>query len=152
MPTMTLSNKLIAVLLSFALVFSFTPSVALADEGTNWQDSEETAIENENIDMGENVLDAASGSESESQDGAADEDVSDNEASTTETVTGLESTVGSDENNATGSVLKEIVDVYKRQVVGVLQFCWITMIMLSHLSKSLDGRQLPMKRNWYSSC
>lgn len=110
MPTMTLSNKLIAVLLSFALVFSFTPSVALADEGTNWQDSEETAIENENIDMGENVLDAASGSESESQDGAADEDVSDNEASTTETVTGLESTVGSDENNATGSVLKEIVD------------------------------------------
>lgn len=48
MPTMTLSNKLIAVLLSFALVFSFTPNIAFADNETNSQVTAEEAGSDEN--------------------------------------------------------------------------------------------------------
>ena len=48
MPTTTLSNKLIAVLLSFALVFSFTPSIAFADNETNSQVTAKEAESGEN--------------------------------------------------------------------------------------------------------
>ena len=46
MPTTTLSNKLIAVLLSFALVFSFTPSIAFADQDAGRQTTNGTTVAN----------------------------------------------------------------------------------------------------------
>ena len=46
MPTTTLSNKLIAILLSFALVFSFTPSIAFADQNTDQQTTNEATVAN----------------------------------------------------------------------------------------------------------
>ena len=46
MPTTTLSNKLIAVLLSFALVFSFTPSIAFADQDAGQQTTNGTTVAN----------------------------------------------------------------------------------------------------------
>ena len=42
MPTTTLPNKIIAVLLSFALIFSFTPSIAFADQDTGQQTTNES--------------------------------------------------------------------------------------------------------------
>ena len=58
MPTMTLSNKLIAVLLSFALVFSFTPNIAFADNETNSQVTAEEAGSDEN-NTKENTTDSS---------------------------------------------------------------------------------------------
>ena len=58
MPTTTLSNKLIAVLLSFALVFSFTPSIAFADNETNSQTTAEEAGSGENS-TNENTADSS---------------------------------------------------------------------------------------------
>ena len=58
MPTTTLSNKLIAVLLSFALVFSFTPSIAFAENEANSQTTAEEAGSDEN-NTNENTADSS---------------------------------------------------------------------------------------------
>ena len=58
MPTTTLSNKLIAVLLSFALVFSFTPSIAFAENEVNSQTAAEEAGSDEN-NTKENTTDSS---------------------------------------------------------------------------------------------
>ena len=58
MSTTTLSNKLIAVLLSFALVFSFTPSIAFAENEANSQTTAEEAGSDEN-NTNENTADSS---------------------------------------------------------------------------------------------
>ena len=58
MPTTTLSNKLIAVLLSFALVFSFTPSIAFAENEANSQTTAEEAGSDGN-NTNENTADSS---------------------------------------------------------------------------------------------
>ena len=58
MSTTTLSNKLIAVSLSFALVFSFTPSIAFAENEANSQTTAEEAGSDEN-NTNENTADSS---------------------------------------------------------------------------------------------
>lgn len=81
MPTTTLSNKLIAVLLSFALVFSFTPSIAFADQDTGQQtvnESTDTGSQNSESSSNSSQLNNQSGQESNgsSLDSSNSEDTS----------------------------------------------------------------------------
>lgn len=75
MPAMMLPNRLIAVLLSFTLVFSFTPSIAFADTFADNEANSQTTTEK--IGSGENVTNKNT-ADSPSADGVNPSDSSTN--------------------------------------------------------------------------
>ncbi len=93
MPTTTLPNKLIAVLLSFALVFSFTPSIAFADNETNSQTAAEEVGSGENS-TNENTADPSL------TDGTDSSDSSTNNQDNSTSSTSISASDGSEQTNS----------------------------------------------------